>query len=346
MAQLETGFYSTMQGPDLGKIGEGFERGLRIGDMMKQRKVQEARQPLEDQKMLLEKQRTQAGLIANAARNSKDQASYTNNILGLKQAGVDLTGVPDIYDPGMVQQYEAMALTAQERAENELKTKHYANEEKNRQLDRGINYSKLDLEKQKLELEKQRALTDIANPKLTDGQKALDKDFGQDANAFTSGGGSRLGSEITKIKDVVARMKAGKGTTGGMTGMLSDRLTSDEVLKNRADVQQSAMTLIKTLLSGATSDKDREAIVNTLWNEADSTENNVARLERFASDMQSKLDETSDKVKFFENSKGTLSGYKSQGPVPIKKEDMPPKPQTIIQNGFIYKLNPQTGEYE
>lgn len=42
MAQLDSSIYLQMQGPDLSKIGEGFERGIRLGDMMRQRKIQEA----------------------------------------------------------------------------------------------------------------------------------------------------------------------------------------------------------------------------------------------------------------------------------------------------------------
>ena len=163
------------------------------------------------------------------------------------------------------------------------------------------------------------------------GQKKVDTKFAEDYNDWTSGSADRTLSEIQKIDNVITRLKEGKGTTGGLTGMFGDRFTSSDVLANRAAAQQSAMTLIKTLLSGATSDKDREQIVNTLWNEADSTENNIARLKEFSNNMKSKYEETNQKAKYFESTKGTLKGF---SPITNKKTNI-----NQTQNKTEFKTN-------
>ena len=58
MAQLDGSFYLQSQGPD---IGQSFERGMRLGDMMKQRKIQD----MELQKQQQIKDAYQSGVITN-----------------------------------------------------------------------------------------------------------------------------------------------------------------------------------------------------------------------------------------------------------------------------------------
>lgn len=58
MAQLETGFYSNMQAPD---IAQSFERGIRIGDMMKERRAKD----LEMQKRQQMDAAMKAGVVTN-----------------------------------------------------------------------------------------------------------------------------------------------------------------------------------------------------------------------------------------------------------------------------------------
>lgn len=205
------------------------------------------------------------------------------------------TDLPQQFDENFVKRQHYMALTAQEQL---------AQQNKDRELE---------LRKQELGIKRAEAGDkNKKNSGAIEGRKTLDKEFAKDYNEWTSGGAKRSREEINKIEGVVQRLRDKKGTTGGLTGVFGDRITSDDVLKNRADVQQSAMSLIKTLLSGATSDKDREQIVNTLWNEADSTENNIARLERFAKDMKSRADDTDAKSIFYEQNQ-SLAGYKGIG---------------------------------
>ena len=381
MAQLDANIFLQQQGPDFNKLGEGFERGMRLGDMMRERKAKDLemqkQQRIRDatqsavitnpdgsktldtkmavgkimqfdpvlgrqkdaefqQQDLIKEQNRNRAMFTEALKAKQDPSYYQTAVNNLVAAGhIKREEAPPVFDEGFVNTVAAMTGTPADYLENQRKIK----EEKNKTA---IEWAKIGAAKEK---------NDLNGPKISDGQKMLDKEFAKDLNEFSGGGEGRLQTEIAKIDGVVERLRNGKGTTGGATGLFGDRLTSNDVLKNRSDVKQSAMSLIKTLLTGATSDKDREDIVNTLWNEADSTENNIARLERFAGDMRERLSDNKEKAKYFENSGGTLYGYKSQGAVPIKKEDMPPtqpgqKPQTLMQNGFIYKLNPQTGKYE
>lgn len=240
-------------------------------------------------------------LDQNQERQKQDQINqaYTSNLkMGPNGYEVDRKGfLGALLNSG--NGAHASQISQQWQKEDEAKKQQQIeNDLKRQQI-----YSDMNLKKQAFNLEVAKL-----NDKATEGQKALDKDFAKDYNDWTSGGGSRARNEISKLESVVERLKSGQGGTGGFTGVLGDRFTSNDVLKNRADVQQSAMSLIKVLLSGATSDKDREQIVNTLWNEADSTENNKARIERFVADMKSRADQTDVKANYFKQS-GTLGGY-------------------------------------
>lgn len=365
MAQLDGNIFLQQQGVDFNKATEGFERGMRLGDMMRENKIKQAEMQKqadikdafnnaydvkEDGSRVLNPtkvidmvrakgygqdaynidQQFKTQQVANAEGQSKLRSSWVEKAHGLidyavknpntpeaasayqtayslgKQSGVDLAGYSPTYSPQAAKMAYGGLNSLKETQNNAIQ------QEANR-----IRWAELNNKKDKQEQ---------TGAKISDGQKMYDKEFAKDINEFTGGGFARLENEINKIDNVVARLRKGSGTTGGFTGIAGDRFTSDAVLKNRADVQQSAMTLIKTLLSGATSDKDREQIVNTLWNEADSTENNIERLKRFSEDMRSKLSDNREKAKYFENSGGTLFGYKSQGEIPINKNDMPQGP--------------------
>lgn len=141
------------------------------------------------------------------------------------------------------------------------------------------------------------------------GQDALDKDFAKDYNDWTSGGAKLAQSEIKKLKGVIGNLKAGKVTTGGLTGTFPDQLTSDKVLSARSDVQSTVMNSLRALLGPQFTEKEGERIIKNTWNEADSTKNNIARLDRLVNDLTNQALDKDQKSKFYED-KGTLSGYK------------------------------------
>lgn len=61
MAQLDANIFLQQKGPDFDQIGEGFERGMRLGDMMRERKAKD----LEAQKQQRIKDAMQSAVITN-----------------------------------------------------------------------------------------------------------------------------------------------------------------------------------------------------------------------------------------------------------------------------------------
>jgi hypothetical protein len=149
---------------------------------------------------------------------------------------------------------------------------------------------------------------------LTDGQKALDKDFAKDHNEWTSGGSKVARSEISKLRGVVQRLTSGQVSTGGMTGVLGDRFTSDNVLGARADVQSTVMNSLRAILGAQFTEKEGERIIRNTWNEADSTANNVTRLERLIGDLENRANDKDEKSRYYEQNRGSLAGYRGAAP--------------------------------
>ena len=345
---------------------DGMKTASKLSDLGYGRESVETMQNYKaQQKASLEEQRQELSemtdYLGRASEALKQNPNLYQNILqDAKARGFDVSSMPQMYGPDaqkMIDYYHGQNLTVKDQLENQFKQQAQGLKEK----EFGLSERKTAAEIAKLQAEAAKTRSESnSRTGFTDGQKTADKEFAKDYNDWTGGGASRARTEIDKIKGVVSRLKEGKGTTGGMTGMLGDRFTSNDVLQNRADIQQSAMSLIKTLLSGATSDKDREQIVNTLWNEADSTENNIKRIERFAKDMEARANDNDAKSKYFERSQGTLKGFRpisekedintgwqKQNPKNLlNKKDSKPMPETVTQNGYTYTLNPKTGKYE
>jgi hypothetical protein len=149
------------------------------------------------------------------------------------------------------------------------------------------------------------------------GQKKIDTEFAKEYNEWTSGGADVAKNEIDKLQNVVDRLEGGEVTTGGLTGLFPDRMTSDEVLSARSDVQSTVMNSLRAILGAQFTEKEGERIIKNTWNEADSTKNNVARLNRLIKDLTNKYRAKEQKSMFYEDQGGTLYGYKPTG---IKKQ--------------------------
>lgn len=145
---------------------------------------------------------------------------------------------------------------------------------------------------------------------FSQGEKQLDKDFAKDYNDWTSGGAKIARNEIEKLKTVAKRLKDEDVTTGGFTGMFPDRITSDEVLSARSDVSSTVMNSLKALLGAQFTEKEGERVIKNTWNESDTTENNLARVNRLIEDLESKANDKDSKSKYFEQNRG-LKNYKS-----------------------------------
>lgn len=169
----------------------------------------------------------------------------------------------------------------------------------------------LEMQKHKnsLELQRQKKLAEGGTSKPSEAQKALDKKFGEEYAEWTSGGSEVAKTDIKKLDRVIADMESGKVQTGGFTGVLGDRGTSDEVLKARAAVTGISIKNLKEVLGSQLTESDRIEFVKNLWNEAEGTENNLERVKDFRDALAAKADAKDFKSRYFEEN-NTLYGYR------------------------------------
>lgn len=267
-------------------------------DPMAAMKFQKEKQEMDlaSQEVKMKKQLQEADLISRLAGNVKDQASYDAALGQASQFGIDVSKLPPVYDQGFVQNLQGMALTAKDRLAQQNWDKDYALKE------REVKAKELEAKNKKAE--------NVG--RLSEGQKTLDKEFAKDYNDWTSGGSKIALSEIKKLSDVAKSLKNGNLSTGGLTGMFPDRITSDKVLKARADVQSTVMNSLKAILGAQFTEKEGDRIIKNTWNEADTTANNMARVERLVQDLSNQAIEKNRKAKFFEQQSGSLYGYQSK----------------------------------
>ena len=184
--------------------------------------------------------------------------------------------------------------------------------------------------------------------KGTVGQQTLDREFAKDFNEWTSGKRENAKSEIEKLKNVAKMLENKDLTTGMFTGLMPDRFTSDALLQARADVNSTVMNSLRAILGAQFTEKEGERIIKNTWNEGDSTENNLARVQRLAQDLEAQAKAKDVKADYF-SKKGSLQdfGGEKMGSMAVA-ESMSEKPQQeasaqsgpkvgVVENGYRFK---------
>lgn len=234
------------------------------------------------------------------------QESFDKALATAKQFGIDTQALGKYYDPMLVNRYKMMSLNAKEQLDQKFKKLDYELKQKTLGLaERKQQSDDVYRNRQLSQKEKQQS-------GYSAGQKKLDQDFAKDYNEWTSGKANSARIEIDKLQSVVDKLEGGAVRTGGFSGAFPDRVTSNDLLSARSDVQSTVMNSLKALLGTQFTEKEGERVIKNTWNEADSTQNNVNRLKRLISDLSSQADAKDQKARFYENSRGTLAGYKPQ----------------------------------
>lgn len=282
------GFASAMQGQP------GQNAALNIIDKAVQRDIDEQIKNLDNSRQV-------------TALKDQDLARLIQ-ITGSKQAARDAL---------MAKKYETLA------AELDAKAAKTPNQVIQARASEIANQLRLKVAEAQMNVERnvtQSTITDAPTAKMgmSEGFKVLDSEFAKDYNDWTNGGAKAAKAELEKLKGVAKDLAKGTVTTGGLTGAFPDRGTDAKVLKARSDVEGSVMNSLKATLGAQFSQKEAERKIKTAWNEADSTQNNLARVNQLITEIESFAKGKNDKSKYFERN-GTLAGYKAPAEIREKK---------------------------
>lgn len=146
----------------------------------------------------------------------------------------------------------------------------------------------------------------------TEGQRAVDKDFAKDYNEWTAGGAKTARSEIQKLKAVADKIRANKVSLGRENALIPDILADNDRLGARADVQSTVMNSLRAILGAQFTENEGKRIIANTWNENESEENNLARLDRLAQDLENQANDKDAKARLFEST-GSIKGLGSMG---------------------------------
>ncbi len=214
--------------------------------------------------------------------------------------------LPEAYDENLVRTYQGMALSALQRIGQQNKDRDFGFRQSEAERDQRNKDRDLGIKERELQAKKSGAI----GQKLTKAQETVDSEFGKEYSQWTSGGSDAAKTELQKLRGVAQRLRDHKVTTGGLTGAFPDRMTADSVLSARADVQSTVMNSLRAILGAQFTEKEGDRIIKNTWNEADTTENNLARVERLIQNLEAQAVAKDAKAQYYEQA-GTLSGFRA-----------------------------------
>jgi len=205
-------------------------------------------------------------------------------------------------------------------------------------------------DKKEARKEKAEAKSSEKSAGMTEGRKAVDKDFAKDYNEWTAGAQASVDKNLQRLEEAKAVLKKRQndlfGTSGRITGNLPDFVRSEESKRIRQDVQSAAQGALRATLGAQFTENEGKRIMNMSYDETLSPEENIRKIDMAMNELKTQKAQKQAKTKYFEEN-GTLAGYKDSGSMsPASKSPNKAQPKTVTQNGHVYTLNEATGEYE
>lgn len=255
----------------------------------------------------------QFGFIARAATSVRDEPSYQQALQAARQMGLDVSTMPQQWGPDAKRQldfYGGMALTELERL--------------------GIQEKRANITKTQAETAKIRG--EAANvgkePRLTEGQKALDRSFAKEYDDWTSRGRAAVQKNLGLLEKTVQTLQQRQddrfGTSGRVTGRLPDLLRSEESIRLREDVHRAVQSSLRATLGAQFTEKEGERIMSQAYNEKLSPAENIQKIQAAIEELRANAANADAKARYFEQ-QGTLTGYRSgaQGQAQMQTANAP-----------------------
>ncbi len=148
---------------------------------------------------------------------------------------------------------------------------------------------------------------------ISDGQKAVDKDYAKDYNNFTQKGAVNASAAIDGLETLATELEGdvGFGEAGGgrIASVLPDAMRSRDAIRRRDSARNFANTTIKELFPGAVSDSEREAAAKSFYNDSLDNKENAKILRAKIAQFRAAHQQEAAKAKHYEQY-GTLIGFK------------------------------------
>lgn len=308
-----------------------------------------------------------------------DEQSYQANLAKARELGMPgLDAMPRNYDKSFIDQRKMSLLGAQDQLKQKNQERKF--ELKEKEIENGINFKNMfglsdlalkqqamELNQQKLEadrnykndrsqiardrlnFDKNKALTGKNRIQLTEAEKAVDKSYAKHYNDFSGQGATNARNTIEQLKKFKAELEAESKETfqsgGGRIGsLLPDVLRTDQSLVWKRDIPAKANLVLKKLFGGQLSDDERKSEAQTYYDDMLGPAENAKKLEAKIKQLEDGYKNELNKARYYEKNK-TLSGFAS-GNTEIqktiaKKQYSPSRDQTrvIYSDGSVEVLD-------
>lgn len=372
---IDSNIYFQQQAPDIfGSISSGVEGALKMSDLIKQRKLQdqqlaedqaikdaykgsvvsgadgsfavdqkrllsdlakvnpqkamEAERQFTQQSMEKEKQKFEINKRNTEALNSmvwgvNDQNSYKKFIENGSKLGLfNPNELPQQYDPNLVKRMQAASLSAKDQFDQQMKQKEFALKER-----------ELGLKKAELASKNGGAMLG-----LTEGEKAVDKDYAKDFNDFTGGGEAKAIAAIDKLKYYRDEMAKDNGLVqaggGPISGSLPDAFRTQKSISQRDNIVTVANSALKATFGGQLSDGERKAAANEFYNDKLDNSENLKIIDRKIQELEEGLVAQKNKANYYTQNR-SLKGLGRSTPVESKFE------ADVLNYARAHKITPE-----
>lgn len=282
------------------------------------------------QKAKMEKARYDIDMTAQILGGVKDQDSWTQGLAAAQKAGLDVSKMPTVYDQKFTENLLGRAYLAKDKMDHFFK-----------QEDLKVRRSGQDIEREKLLIEKTKA----ENDRKSKGSSAASELRKERSNLPVTRATQEISSAFNKIQSAAQNPSAAGDLSliFGYMKMLDPGSTVREGefanAQNAAGIPSRVLNAYNNALKGERLNPDQR---NDFLGQAKG-------IYQSQMDIQNQVDAqfSSMAEKSGVDPKDVLLNFGANKPA--QKTQMPPsqsRPQTVIQNGFTYTLNPSTGEYE
>jgi hypothetical protein len=162
--------------------------------------------------------------------------------------------------------------------------------------------------------DKEGAKAEQLDSKLTEAERAVDKDYAKDYNDFTQGGAIRAQQGIAKLKALAKEIQDDNGLLQSGGGRFAKELPewarSRDAVRRRDSAINEANKTLKATFGSQISDAERESVAKEFYNDALSNEENAKILNGKIKELEGQLEGQTTKAMHYENNR-TLKGFKS-----------------------------------
>jgi hypothetical protein len=305
--------------------------------MFQKENAEKAKLEAEKLKAGAEKLNQFTNYIGNAnATLKKDPGQYQYFLSDAKSRGYDVSGLPPQYDQDAQKKldfYEGQALSYKDKLDQQLKQLHSENEAGS--LANAKQKTAAEIEKIQAEVAKTKAETGVKGG-MTEGQKALDKDYAKDYNDWTSTGKAALDKNLQRLQDAKQMLQSDPTLTGSVRGMLPDFIrnsTNETAIRVRDQVRAAAQGALKATLGSAFTEKEGERIMNQAYNEKLSPEENIRKIDAAIQELVTNKSNNDTKADLFGRT-GSISKLAQE---PEKTIAYNQNPNVKVINGQTYR---------